>query len=160
MPNNETFVLWHYHNQYQRWATFSLACHKELKTPVKAEVKQLKHSLSQHNDWTAFCRALVSKSIKKHIESGLLEQKTWTESRNRTNPHVELKLGGSYHQHTRMLQPTGKRTKNGSFLHFESLQRKIFSKRTVTSLVTPCFVRHTYLRTDSHCSLMDLFYLI
>lgn len=122
--------------------SFSLARHKELKTPLKAEVKQFKHSLSQHNDWTAFCRALVSKSIKNHIESGLLEQKTWTESRNRTNPHVELKLGGSYHQHTKMLQPTGKRTKNGSFLHFESLQRKIFSKRTVASLVTPCFVRH------------------
>lgn len=64
--------------------SFRLACHKE-KIAVKAEAKQLQYNFSQNNHWTAFCKAPVSKSIKNHIESGLLEQKTWTESRNRTN---------------------------------------------------------------------------
>jgi len=65
--------------------SFSLACYKEPKTPAKAEAKQLQYNLSQNNHWTAFCKTPVSKSIKNHIESGSLEQKTWTESRNRTN---------------------------------------------------------------------------
>lgn len=64
--------------------SFRLACHKE-KIAVKAEAKQWQYNFSQNNHWTAFCKAPVSQSIKNHIESGLLEQKTWTESRNRTN---------------------------------------------------------------------------
>lgn len=71
-----------------------------------------------------------------------LEQSPGTEL---THPHEELKLSYS---------KLAKEKKMG-FLHFESLQRKTFSERTTTSLVTPCFVRHTYLRTDSHCSLTN-----
>lgn len=67
------------------WSPSVLLVTKNLKTPVKAEAKQLQYDLSQNNHWTAFCKTPVSKSIKNHIESSLSEQKTWTESRNKTN---------------------------------------------------------------------------
>lgn len=62
------------------------ACHKELTNTSESWSKAIAvWSFTKQSDWTAFCKAPVSKSIKNHIESGLLEQKTWTESRNKTN---------------------------------------------------------------------------
>lgn len=147
--------------------SFRLACHKE-KIAVKAEAKQWQYNFSQNNHWTAFCKAPVSQSIKNHIESGLLEQKTWTESRNRTNtPSRRAGTGrfisSAHNSATATDRPSpaswqeGK--KKGEFLQ-ESLQRKIFTWRTNASLVTPCFVRRSYLRTDSHCFLMGWSYLM
>lgn len=144
------------------------ACHKELTNTSESWSKAIAvWSFTKQSDWTAFCKAPVSKSIKNHIESGLLEQKTWTESRNKTNtPSRRAGTGrftSSAHNNAiatdRPSTTSWQKKKNIGVLQ-ESLQRRIFTQRTNASLVTPCFARHSYLRTDSHCSLMDWFYLM
>lgn len=63
----------------EQFRSFSLPCYKELETT--SENKQSDCSVIFLK---AFRKTPISKSIRNHIESGLLEQSTWTASKNRT----------------------------------------------------------------------------
>lgn len=147
--------------------SFSLSCHKEdtSESWSKATAAQ-PFILKKTKNWTVFCRTIVSKSIKTPLNqvcwNKILDQRPGTES---THPHTELEfqvhITSTQQCYSNWLPINSKlaKEKNGSSARIFA-EKDFFTQRTNTALVTPCSVKHSYLRTDSHCSLMGWFYLV